>query len=181
LMIPGLFFQAFQWVYEEKLFHKYHIEPLFMVGMTGLFGILINGAIILALSFIHCPFGIKFCSYSDNGQPFMERPEQFFKQLQNPIILIATIVGIFSNMTSHICGVTITKYINSLTRRIAVTSRTICVWTVGIIVTLTLGVHDKNYKWESLNPVIIGATVFGLFLLVLGNFIYNHVVVIECL
>jgi hypothetical protein len=79
-MIPVLFIQAFQWVYEEKLFHKYHIDPLFLVGMSGIFGILINGIIILALSFIPCPFGVKFCSYSDDGQPFMEGPVSFIKQ-----------------------------------------------------------------------------------------------------
>lgn len=90
-------------------------------------------------------------------------------------------MAVIANLNSHVCGVTITKYINSLTRRIAVTSRSILVWSVAIIVTVTLGVHDRNYKWESLNPLIIGATVFGLFLVVLGNFIYNHIVSIECL
>jgi hypothetical protein len=51
----------------------------------------------------------------------------------------------------NITGVTITKYINALARSVADVARTIIVWIVGIIVTLTLGSKYPNYAWELIN------------------------------
>jgi hypothetical protein len=49
-------------------------------------------------------------------------------------------------------GVTIAKYMNSLTRAICDASRTVIIWVVGIVVTVGMGGDDKAFRWESLNP-----------------------------
>ena len=95
--------------------------------------------------------------------------------------MAALIIGLFSNLASHAIGLTITKYLSSLTRRIVAALRAIVVWMVGIVVTLTWGSTMKNYDWESLHPVAIIIAIIGLFTLLFGNFLYNHVFSIACL
>jgi hypothetical protein len=43
--------------------------------------------------------------------------------------------------------VTVTKYINSLARSLADVTRTIIIWSVGIIITVTAGREHQNYRW----------------------------------
>jgi hypothetical protein len=62
--------------------------------------------------------------------------------------LFFVILGIFSISTFNICGVTVTKYINALARSIADVTRTVIVWAVGIIITVTAGSTRPNFKWE---------------------------------
>ncbi len=56
-------------------------------------------------------------------------------------------LGIFSIATFNICGVTVTKYINALARSIGDVTRTVLVWMIGIIITVTAGANKPNYKW----------------------------------
>ncbi len=58
------------------------------------------------------------------------------------------ILGIFSIATFNICGVTVTKYINALARSIGDVTRTVLVWAIGIIITLTAGATRPNFQWE---------------------------------
>ena len=72
----------------------------------------------------------------------------FFKEAASSwSLMLFVILGIFSIASFNICGVTVTKYINSLARSLADVTRTIIIWIVGIIVTLTVGVDHVNYKW----------------------------------
>lgn len=69
-----------------------------------------------------------------------------------------------------------TKYINALARSICDVTRTILVWIVGIIVTLTAGATYPNYRWEIVDGLAIGVELLGFGVLVLGNLIYNGIV-----
>lgn len=64
-------------------------------------------------------------------------------------------MGIFSIATFNICGVTVTKYINALARSIGDVSRTVLVWIVGLLITVTLGQNRPNFKWELTDPLAI--------------------------
>jgi hypothetical protein len=46
-----------------------------------------------------------------------------------------------------VTGVTVTKYINALARSLGDVTRTILVWIIGIIITVTLGANRPNYRW----------------------------------
>jgi len=79
----------------------------------------------------------------------LERPEVYFSQIfSNGALFFFVILGIFSIATFNVSGVTVTKYINALTRSICDVTRTVLVWGIGIIVTLTAGESRPNYKWE---------------------------------
>jgi hypothetical protein len=52
--------------------------------------------------------------------------------------------------------VTVTKYINALARSIGDVTRTILVWGIGLIITVTAGATYPNYKWELVNIGAIG-------------------------
>lgn len=67
LLILSLFLNGFQFTYEEKIFEKYHIEPVKMVGIEGLFGLSFNITMIAIFTFIPCDFGKEACVYNDQG------------------------------------------------------------------------------------------------------------------
>lgn len=94
---------------------------------------------IAAFTFIPCNFGEDACVYTDEG-PFLERPDVYFRQLgDNHVLMIFCIIYVFSVMTFNITGLSITRYINALARAVCDVSRTVIIWLVGIIVTLTVG------------------------------------------
>ena len=63
------------------------------------------------------------------------------------VLGIISILGIF---VFNVAGVTVTKYINSLARAIASMTKSLFVWILGLIVTLTLGSVHPNLKWEKI-------------------------------
>jgi hypothetical protein len=85
-------------------------------------------------------------------------------------------LGIFSIATFNICGVTVTKYINALARSIGDVTRTVLVWAIGIIITLSAGSTRPNFKWELLNVGAILLELVGFLILVGGNLIYNKII-----
>jgi drug/metabolite transporter (DMT)-like permease len=78
LLICSLFTNGFQFVFEEKLLAKYHIEPLEMVGYEGMFGLAIELILILITSYIPCSFGVEACVIDKAGMPFIENPLAYF-------------------------------------------------------------------------------------------------------
>jgi hypothetical protein len=54
-------------------------------------------------------------------------------------ILAGVLIVVLSMAIYNTVGVTIAKYMNSLTRAICDVTRTVIVWVVGIIVTASLG------------------------------------------
>jgi hypothetical protein len=58
LLIISLFLNGFQFAYEEGIFEQYHIEPVKMVGIEGLFGLSVNIAMIAVFTFVPCSFGV---------------------------------------------------------------------------------------------------------------------------
>ena len=94
---------------------------------------------IAAFTFVPGYFGVDACVYTDNGV-FLERPDVYFQQLgDNHVLMICCIIYVFSVMIFNITGLSITRYINALARAVCDVSRTVIIWLVGIIVTLTVG------------------------------------------
>ena len=85
-------------------------------------------------------------------------------------------MGVFSIATFNITGVTVTKYINALARSIGDVTRTILVWGIGLIITVSAGSTYPNYKWELLNGGAIALELLGFVVLVCGNLVYNQII-----
>lgn len=94
---------------------------------------------------------------------------------QNGLLLFFCILGVFSIATFNVTGVTVTKYINALARSICDVTRTVIVWIVGIIITVSAGVNKPNYKWELIDGVAITIQLLGFGVLIFGNLIYNKI------
>ena len=76
----------------------------------------------------------------------------------------------------NVCGVNVTKHVSSLARSVVDVSRTVIVWIIGIILTATTS--SKYYKWENLNAGAIVVEAVGFVILVLGNCIYNKIIIL---
>ena len=88
------------------------------------------------------------------------------------LIIISIIVTAFFNVS----GVSITKHINALARAIADVSKTVVVWILGMIITLSLGGTYPNLKWEKTEAMVIIFQLIGFCFLVLGNLVYNELI-----
>lgn len=143
LVTNGLFF-----VSEEKLYNAYHLEPLQVVGWEGFFGLCFYAVILPIISFVPCNFGVQACVFSEQNYPYIERPGAYFSEAaSNWALMLFVILGVFSIASFNVCGSTVTKYINALARSLADVTRTIVIWLVGIIITVTAGKTHPNYKW----------------------------------
>ena len=67
LFLIGLFlnvlsscFTAAFFIIEEKLFRRYYLSPLKVVGYEGTFGVLITGIFLIIANFINCSHEICF-------------------------------------------------------------------------------------------------------------------------
>ena len=148
MLIGSLFLNGFQFTYEQTLFDRYHIDPLQLVGLEGLFAFTALGLIITVLNFVPCSFGEDACAYSESGEPFIEQTVGYFKSIASTaLLLVSGILGVFSITIFNVCSVSVTKYINALARSICDVTRTVIIWLVGIIVTVTLGETRENYVW----------------------------------
>lgn len=133
-------------------------------------------------SFIPCSFGVEACVLDGAGMPYIENPLAYFRQMgQNGLLLFFVILGVFSIATFNVTGVTVTKYINALARSICDVTRTVIVWIVGIIITVSAGANRPNYKWELIDGAAITIQLLGFFVLIAGNLIYNKILKIPFL
>lgn len=176
-MIISLVATGFIFTFEEKLMSKYHIEPLQMVGYEGIFGLGIELVIVAVMTFIPCSFGAQACVMHAGGMPFFENPTAYFTQaLDNGVLLFFILISIVSMATFNVTGVTVTKYINALARSIADATRTVAVWIIGIIITVTAGSNKPNYRWEMTAVGAILMQLSGFVVLIVGNLIYNRII-----
>lgn len=153
-----------------------------MVGYEGMFGLAIELILIVITSFVPCGFGVEACVLDSAGMPYIENPLAYFRQMgQNGLLLFFVILGVFSIATFNVTGVTVTKYINALARSICDVTRTVIVWIVGIIITVSAGVNRPNYKWELIDGAAITIQLLGFLVLIAGNLIYNKILKIPFL
>lgn len=97
----------------------------------------------------------------------------------NGSLIAFIIIGIFSIALFNLCGVSVTKYINALARSLADVTRTVLIWLIGIIVTVTAGAYYPNYNWELTSAGAIIVQFVGFVVLVFGNLIYNKIIKIK--
>merc|ERR1719160_567232 len=125
--IGAQLFQASMLVYEEKVMKNadYHVEPMQMVGMEGLWGCVI-GIVLLT--------GLNITGIEDSRGAMY--------QMQNSMPLLMSIIGsIFSIAFFNWSGVTVTQKASATARSTIDSSRTILIWVVE------LALH-----WNKFNP-----------------------------
>ena len=177
LMTVSLVIQGFHFSFEQSLFNRFYLQPMEVVGYEGLFGTLLCLIALAILSSTHCSFGISACVYDGNGEGFIEGWNAFVEGLTSSAFLIClTVLAFISVAIYNVSSVSVTKYINALARVIGTNIKIILIWIAGIVVTVTLGREHPNYKWESLNVIVIVLQLVGFALLVVGNLVYNEII-----
>jgi hypothetical protein len=182
LLVLSFFTAGFQFTFEEKLLARYHLEPIQMVGLEGLFGLGLTLLILPILTFAPCDFGRSACVVTATGESFLERPEVYLEEVgQNGLLLFFSIFCVFSVTTFNVSGVSVTQSLGALTRVVCDVVRTLIIWVVGVVVTLTAGEEADNYKWESTDGRVIALQLFAFAVLVVGNLLYSAVYLPPCL
>lgn len=165
-LLISLFCQGFVYTYQESLLDQYEINPLQMVGMESMMGALMCTALLLITFKITCQHP-EFCNASI-GQP-IDSPPYALYDLQYNYAWVYYMLTAFSVMIFNFVGLIITKHAGAVFRVILDTLRTITIWVISLMI-----------GFESLKPASkIVYELIGFAFLILGNLIYNEIIVLK--
>lgn len=125
ILIIAQFFTATQFLIESRLFDKYYIPPLKLVGYEGLMGLAITIVFITVFAFVPCPSD-DFCEV-----PYEKftTPVNAMKELFTPVTILICALGIVLSISFfNFSGVSVTKYTTAGHRAVIDTSRTVVIW-----------------------------------------------------
>jgi len=161
LIIAGQFANAVQFVVEEVFLKKHNYPPLLVVGAEGSWGIVLMVSIVLpVLYYVPGPGG------------HYENALDAAVQIGNNHILLTLVLAYWLSIAFYnFCGLSVAKRLTSVHRTFIDALRTICVWTVQIILYYTL--HDPKIgePWGKHSLIQLG----GFVLLMCGTVVYNNV------
>eukprot|EP01124_Arcella_intermedia_P025513 TRINITY_DN4571_c0_g1_i1.p1 TRINITY_DN4571_c0_g1~~TRINITY_DN4571_c0_g1_i1.p1 ORF type:complete len:388 (+),score=56.82 TRINITY_DN4571_c0_g1_i1:11-1174(+) len=164
--LVGQLFSATQMVVEEKFVKDKNYPPLNIVGMEGLWGVVVTGGIVLP-SVYFVPRGVSplVTSFSDDVLDAVV-------QIRNNWILV---IFVFSYILSiaffNFFGVALTKELSAIHRTILDTLRTITIWVVELFIYYALKLPTYGEDWDDWSYLQAG----GFMLLVIGTLIYNKI------
>lgn len=118
-------FQASMFVYEEKIMSKYPVRPLQVVGMEGLFGIIIAVCLLFALHVL---------GYADT-------PGAFYQMRSSVPLTVSVIGSMLAVAVFNFAGATVTKQSSAVARTTIKMSSTILIW----LVELSFGWNTFSY------------------------------------
>jgi Permeases of the drug/metabolite transporter (DMT) superfamily len=156
LSLMSLIGTAAQFIIEEKIFNKYYVHPLKMVGLEGFWGLFLSGAVITIASYIPCDPAASYCNMG-----YFENPQNAIHDiLHHNDLLFYIILGMISLGFLNFFGVSCTKYVSSLARSVVMITVPVVVWVYSLLF------MDGKFYWLQL---------LGFIILVTGNFIYQEV------
>ena len=125
ILIIAQFFTATQFLIESRLFDKYYIPPLKLVGYEGLMGLSITIVFITIFAFIPCPSN-DFCEVPYD---YFTSPIKAMTELVTPATILVCALGIILSISFvNFSGVSVTKYTTAGHRAVIDTSRTVLIW-----------------------------------------------------
>jgi hypothetical protein len=166
---------------EEKFIDGYDIPPLQVVGWEGAWGLSITSAVLLLMYYVPTA-GTPMCSpntgpnpapasggcpapslvFSDDACRHVEDAWDAAQQMaSNPKILLFTVLNLCSIAFFNFFGVSVTKYVNSATRMVLDSLRTMVIWGFSMAV-----------GWETFCYV----QIIGFVVLLTGTFIFNGII-----
>lgn len=112
LCIGAQVFQASMLVYEEKILHLHNIPPLKVVGMEGLYGVMVG----VGLLFILNPMGVE------------STPAAMYQVTHSTPLMLAVFASILTMAVFNFTGVTVTQKASATSRATIDCARTILIW-----------------------------------------------------
>ncbi|KAK6752555.1 hypothetical protein RB195_003773 [Necator americanus] len=149
---------ALQLVLEQKYLLRYDVEPLFAVGLEGVYGFILLIVSLVPLYYIHVP-----STFSTNPLGRLEDIIYAWDQIcTEPIIAVALTGTIISIAFFNFAGISVTKELSATTRTVIDSVRTVIIWGVSIPL-----FHEKFIPFQ----------IIGFMLLILGMCIHNDIIV----
>jgi len=157
LKIVSLSITAIQYTMEEKILTKRYIHPLKMVGFEGFWGIFVSAIVMIVASYIPCDNEREYCNMG-----YLENPHNaVYDIMHDEWLWLYFILGTISLGFANFFGISVTKYLSSLTRSVLAILTPVLVWFFD------MGFLGRKFYWLQF---------LGFSLVVLGNLIYNEVV-----
>ncbi|XGW27993.1 hypothetical protein V3C99_008079 [Haemonchus contortus] len=150
-------FVAVQLVSEQKYLRQYNVDPLFAVGIEGIFGIILLCAAMVPMYYIHVP-----PTFSTNPERRLEDVLYAFKEIRvQPMILAALGGTTISIAFFNFAGLTVSKNLSATTRTVLDSVRVILIWAA---------------EMPLFGQKFIPLQLIGFALLIAGMFVYNDLV-----
>lgn len=162
ILLLATVFSSGLYVVEEKLLGNYYLDPLKVVGLEGLFGLIMWCILLPIFQQIHCSDD-KLCPYGvleDTMRAFHD-----FDYNKTLILLSAAVCVTMALFNGF--GVTVTKNASSAQRATIDTARTLLIWVFFLIVEVN-GKRENFYVLQ----------LFGFAMLVIGTLVFNEIVII---
>ncbi len=163
LMFCSILIQGGQFVIEEKFLGDYYLSPMKVVGMEGIWGVVLFAILLPIFQFVPC--SLDFCS---NG--VIEDTHLALRHLINvKTAIILQIVGVVCLVAYNGFGITITKHMSATSRTTLKQTKIILVWA------FFLGYRGPGH--ETFKPL----QLVGFLVLVSGIILYNEIIVLPFL
>ncbi|KAK9449304.1 uncharacterized protein V1518DRAFT_373380 [Limtongia smithiae] len=146
-------FTATQFVYEEHLLAKYHLDSMLVVGYEGIFGFAIT-ALIMIVSYI-------IVGRTDGGHGgFFDVPTGIAQIFTHGPVLVSSLAIMLCIGAFNFFGISVTKRVSATARSTIDTCRTLGIWVISIMI-----------GWEHFRSL----QLIGFALLVYGTLVFNGV------
>lgn len=159
LIVAAQVVVAVQMVVEEKFIGGYDVPALMVVGLEGVFGFLLITALIVIFYFVPNPSFL--CTSAVDCNHFEDALDAFYMIGKNYKIGLFIGFNVFSIAFFNYFGVSVTKHINSATRMVLDSLRTIVVWGFSLAI-----------GWENFCYI----NIIGFAVLAFGTVVYNGIV-----
>lgn len=161
LILVGQIFAGFNMIVEEKLFRKFYIHPLQMVGWEGFWGLIVYSGILAGLQFLPC-HDAEVCPYGT-----VEDSKQALLELgKNHLTWILALGSILSIIIYNTSDLAVIKYASCAQKATINTSKTTLVWVFFLAYP---GNGHERFIWLQ---------IVGFFLIIIGTLVYNEILVI---
>lgn len=154
LIVVAQLIVAVQMVVEEKIVGVYNTPVLKVVGLEGLFGLLILGTALVPMYFAKL-----------EGYPIENAPDALAQMGQNHRIIYAMTGNILSIAFFNTFGISITKHLSASHRMVLDSVRTCVVWGCS------LAIGWEDFHWLQ---------VVGFLVQSVGTAMYNEIITFPC-
>jgi len=198
LIVLGQFVQACQIVSEEKLLKDFKANPLVIVGMEGVWGVLWMAVVLGILqvtpsltntcqteAICQCDWDQDTCSrWADSKDDFTvttdcqsaalyhEDTAESWKMLKGSRELVAIVmIYLLAILFYNISGMNVTKHMSAIHRSILEALRTLCIWIADLVIFYGIKWEGHGEQWTKWSPL----QAVGFVILITGNLVYNKI------
>ena len=163
LLVLAQLFSGGLYIVEEKLLGDYYLDPLKVVGLEGLWGLIMTIILLPIFGAIKCGPG-ELCYYGT-----LEDTMRAFRDFgENNLLIWLSLAICISIGSFNVFGVSVTKNASAAQRSTIDTSRTVLIWIFFLTVKI------PNVPGETFSSI----QLVGFILLVFGTLVYNEIIIL---